>query len=223
VHIGGGKLEQFAPGAFAEMLARPTKIDLRWGSHDDHAPRLANTIGGGLEFFADDYGLGFSATLSLKGATNYYRLSAMVQRKNPTSFCSIGGLMIKASRQEKVLIGTAEVVTSATIDHVTICNGAAYHRTAVWPAHLPLDDAPWRIQELAARWAEGHAAWKRNSAARRRPRAVQSSIEARLEGMRAEIMRLRGAFAANPEFSGIIMGHIAFSKAADRIFGGLRK
>jgi len=166
-HVGDGKLEQFAPSAFAEMLARPKIIDLRWDSHEDDAPRLVATAGGGLSLFADEYGLGFLATLSMT-RISIGRLQAMMQRKDPKSFCSIGGLKIKASHQEKVLIGTAEVVTSATIDHVTICAKPSYRGTGVWLDHVPLDQAPLRIQELDNQWAEGWRASQRKQAAEAR-------------------------------------------------------
>ena len=166
-HVGDGKLEQFAPGAFDEMLSFGPVIDLRWDVHDDDAPKLANTAVGSLSLFADDYGLGFSATVSMK-RLGIGCLQAMMQRKNPKSFCSIGGLTIKASHREKVLIGTADVVTSATIDHITICDRPVYRASAVWPDHVPLDDAPLRIQDLDSRWAEGREAWQRKKAAEAR-------------------------------------------------------
>lgn len=166
-HVGDGRLEQFAPGAFDKMLSFGPIIDLRWDDHDDDAPKLASTAVGSLSLFADDYGLGFSATVGVK-SIGIGRLQAMMQRKNPKSFCSIGGLMIKANRQEKVLIGTADVVTSATIDHITICDRPVYRATAVWPDHVPLDQAPLRIQDLDSRWAEGREAWQRKKAAEAR-------------------------------------------------------
>ena len=49
-HISGGKLEQFAPGAFAQILDRPRAIDLRWDTHADDAPRLASSTSGTLSF-----------------------------------------------------------------------------------------------------------------------------------------------------------------------------
>src|SRR5215211_1653359 len=170
-HIGGGALEQFAPSAFAEMLARPRAIDLRWETHSDDAPRLASSTAGSLSFFEDEYGLGFLAKLSMKDHWNWSYIRSITQKTKPTSLVSVGGLVIKSSRREMLQLGTTEVITSATIDHITICNDAAYRWTAVWPAHLPLDDAPWKIQQLATRWTAGQAAWDRKLTARRKVEA----------------------------------------------------
>ena len=181
-HIGGGKLEQFAPGAFAQILDRPRAIDLRWDTHADDAPRLASSTSGTLSFFEDDHGLGFLAKLSMKDIHNWSRLRSITQRTKPMSLVSVGGLVVKASRQESLQLGATEVVTSATIDHITICNDAAYRGTAVWPTHLPLDDAPLKIQELDARWTDGRAAWDRKLVARRKIEASLRPIGRTVSG-----------------------------------------
>jgi phage head maturation protease len=169
--IGRGELEQFAPGAFSQMLERPRKIELRWDTHDDSAPKLASTGAGSLSFFEDEYGLGFAAKLNTKDPRNWSRLRTMVQKTKPFCLVSVGGLAIKHSRRELLQLGTTEVITAATIDHITICDDAAYRGTAVWPTHLPLDDAPLKIQQLDARWAAGHDAWDRRMSARRKVEA----------------------------------------------------
>jgi len=181
-HIGGGKLEQFAPGTFAQMLERPRALDLRWDAHTDDAPRLASTTSGSLSFFEDDYGLGFPAKLSTKDSRNWSRLRSITQKTKPTSLVSIGGLAIKASRREVLQLGTTEIITSATITHATLCNDGAYRGTAVWPTHLPLDDAPLKIQQLDARWTAGRAAWDRKLAARRRLEASLRPIGRTVSG-----------------------------------------
>jgi len=170
-HIGGGALEQFAPGAFTQMLERPRKIELRWDTHTDSAPKLASTSRGSLSFFEDEYGLGFLAKLNMGDHANWSRLQSILQKTKPHSLVSVGGLVIKNSRRELLQLGMTEVITSATIDHITICNDGAYRGTAVWPTHLPLDDAPWKIQQLDARWTVGRAAWDRKLATQRKMEA----------------------------------------------------
>lgn len=222
-HIGDGKLEQFARGAFSEMLAQSPKIELRWGTHDDDAPKLVSS---GVSFFQDDYGFGFSASVDM----GWGQVSAMTRSRTrngrPLNMVSVGGLIIKASHSEKLLLGTTEIVTEATINHLTITDSAAYRGTAVWPAHLPLDDAPYKIQDLADRWSRGNAAWTRSAAARRRPSTgLSPSVEAMFKARRGEIMRLRARASNSPSMmsaGGEIVGHLAFSAAADRIFGKLR-
>jgi Caudovirus prohead serine protease len=181
-HIGGGKLEQFALGAFAQMLDRPSAIDLRWDTHDDGAPRLASTTSGSLSFFEDDCGLGFLAKLSMKDIHNWSRLRSITQNTKPMSLVSVGGLVIKASRREVLQLGTTEIITSATIDHATICDDAAYRSTAIWPTHLPLEDAPCKIQELDAHWTAGRAAWDRKLTARRKVEASLRPIGKTVSG-----------------------------------------
>jgi HK97 family phage prohead protease len=180
-HIGGGELEQFAPGAFAQMLERRKTIDLRWDTHADDAPRLASLTSNSLSFFEDDYGLGFLAKLSMRDHWNWSRLRMMVQKHKPMSLVSVGGL-VKNSRREVLQLGTTEVVTSATIDHITICNNGAYRGTSVWPTHIPLDEAPWKIQQLDARWISGRAAWDRKFAARRKMEASLRPIGRTVSG-----------------------------------------
>ena len=106
------------------------------------SPRLASSTSGTLSFFEDDHGLGFLAKLSMRYVRNWSRPGPLRNKTKPMSLVSVGGLVVKASRQELLQLGATEVVTSATIDHITICNDAAYRGTAVWPTHLFLDDAP---------------------------------------------------------------------------------
>jgi len=167
-HIGDGKLERFAPGAFAQMLERPKSIELRWDTHAEDAPRLANSTSGTLSFFEDSYGLGFVAKLSTRDHWNWSYLRSITQKTKPMSLVSVGGLVIKSSRRELLQLGTTEVITSATIDHVTVCNDAAYRGTGCWPDHLPLDSAPSKIQQLDARWIAGRVAWDRKLATRQK-------------------------------------------------------
>jgi phage head maturation protease len=170
-HLGDGKLEQFAPGAFDKMLDRPGAIDLRWDTHSDDATRLASSTGNSLSFFSDAYGLGFLAKLSTKDFRNWSRVREMLQKAKPMALVSVGGLKIKASRREVLQLGTTIIITSASIDHITICDDAAYRGTAVWPTHIPLDDAPSKIQQLDERWISGRAGWERKLTARRKMEA----------------------------------------------------
>jgi hypothetical protein len=154
------KLEQFDPGAFAEMLARSPRIEVRSGSHDDWAPKLAVH---GLSFFEDAYGLGFSARVEM----DWTFRAAITRKDKPMALVSLGGLLIEKARSQRLELGATEIISKATFDHITICSNAAYRGTAVWP-DIPLDQAPAKIQRLSAQWDRGREAWQRQQAAEAR-------------------------------------------------------
>jgi hypothetical protein len=184
----GDRLEQFEAGAFSALLSKSPTIDLRWESHEPEAPQLASTADGSLTFFEDETGLGFEARLDMSDFWNWSRVRSITQKKNPMSLVSVGGLFISSSRRETLNIGQVTVVTAASIDHITICKDAAYRSTAVWPTHLPIEDAPWKIQNLASQWTEGRGAWDRKRSARQPAEAAAS------QGLRAIGRTISGHF-----------------------------
>jgi phage head maturation protease len=157
-----GTYERFAPTAFDDILSRRTPIDIRFGGHERNDPLLASTRDGSARLFVDDYGLGFEARIDTRA--NWGKVRAITQRDNPFDRCSIGGLIVISSDQDKHLGTRRETIKRATIDHIAIVDhSAAYKETAVWPADHDLEMAPWRIQRMAARWSSGNADWQRRS------------------------------------------------------------
>ena len=78
-----------------------------------------------------------------------------MQRNNPTDQCSVGPLEILDQRPDEVGGIACNRVLSARFDHVAIVKDAAYGKfTGAWPAHA-VDQAPGRIQGLAAQWERG--------------------------------------------------------------------
>ena len=218
-----GTYEKFAPGTFAGMFAAMPPIDLRWASHSDGAARLASTTRATLSLFVDEYGLGFEAQIDMSNSENWNRIRHITQKNDPMAFASVGGLVIKGKRWEKFGCAKCRVITEATISHITITDrSAAYQATAVWPA-VPLDDAPWKIRELAARWGEGRAAWDRKQQIAARaatPQRHRSASEAKLAAFLAPRQReftnyRRNAMAMmfSRGAAPVIFAHVAFTRA----------
>lgn len=159
MHVAGRGVEVIDRGAFDHMLNKRGKIRVTWDSHADDAEVLAHDA----ELFVDGYGLAFSCQVDMRSAGNGRRnwsiIRAITTCNNPADQCSVGGLAIAAERSDVVDGMPCTRVVQASIDHITICRDAAYGRfTACWPTHLPIEDAPWRVQELAAQWQAGKAA-----------------------------------------------------------------
>lgn len=159
----GSRVEAFDPSAFDEMLARNITVPLLWDSHDEGAGtmRLAHEA----RLFASPVGLMFSAIVDTRqaagGSFRWALLAAMTRRREPADECSIGDLTIVSERRETIDGNRCSLVTKASIGHVAICRrGTTVYgaTTGAWPCHLPLDTAPLRIQELAAKWETGKAA-----------------------------------------------------------------
>lgn len=159
----GSRVEAFDPSTFDEMLARNITVPLLWDSHDEGAGtmRLAHEA----RLFASADGLMFSATIDMRqsagGSFRWALLAAMTRRREPVDECSIGDLTITSERREMIDGNPCSLVTKASIGHVAICkSGSTVYgaTTGAWPCHLPLDTAPLRIQELAAKWEAGKTA-----------------------------------------------------------------
>ncbi len=178
-HIASaGHVEVFDHDAFADMIGR--SVPLVWDSHDDGAPEL-----GTATLFADDYGLAFFAAVDMERHRG--RIAAMTRKQGPADQCSIGGLRILSDRSDVVRGIACQRITKASIDHIAIVDDAAYGKaTAAWPTHDSLDHAPWRIQELAARWDKAHALYQLESR-RAWLVATADSIAARVEGPGGEL------------------------------------
>jgi phage head maturation protease len=165
VLLSSGTYERFAPRAFDHLLHRVSPVSIRWRSHDANAPMLARTSDRSARLFADDYGLGFEARIDMR--EHWDKLRAITQRNGPFDRCSIGGLAVIASDRDRYLKSPRETITHAHINHIAIVDySAAYKATAVWPAERDLEHAPWRIQQMAARWSAGRAQWQRYATAR---------------------------------------------------------
>jgi hypothetical protein len=151
-----GTFEQFHRRAFDAMLGRPfAHVDIRWGGHDEWAPVIASTRDGTAGFFADKYGLGFWCRLEAN-RTGWSVVGSITRRRAPCDQCSIGGLIVIDRDRDRYLGATRETIRAARINHIALCGDAAYRQgTGVWPTHLDLADAPWRIQSMAESWSHG--------------------------------------------------------------------
>jgi len=171
----GDEYQVIEPGAFSSMLRGPLPpIDIRWGSHDDHAEIIASTDARNVGFFDDDYGLGFFFDVDL-GKT-WGKLAEMTKPKTPCDRCSVNMILGESSIEKPFRESRVLRIKSATIDHVAIgLTRATYMQTGTWPTHCPLERAPLRIQELAERWERGRLA----SAARVRQVAQPPTVVSR--------------------------------------------
>jgi hypothetical protein len=219
----GDEWLRIAHGAFTEMLNGPRlpEIKIQWGSHDADAEVVASTGTGGVRFFQDNYGLGFSFVLNR--ARDGYRIGEMMRRDRPFDRCSTNFIVLTESIERVHQTGVCRVIKNATIDHVAVGLGmAAFMNTGIWPAHrdYPLDDAPWRIQEMAATWEDGsrQATAKRRREAEARPAAPASRLAAMLAPRMADYAAFRnatvaGAMSLKPGECRMF-GHVAFTRAA---------
>jgi hypothetical protein len=168
------------------------------------------------KLFADHYGLGFSAEVSL---SNWSRLRAMTARVAPMDQCSIGGLRILRSKTDEHLGSRRTTILAAEIDHITVTSSAAYgQHTGAWLADQ-IDDpaAPWRLKNMAAQWEAG----RRQQRSRRAPvvtaqkPAASAAVAALLAPRQRALAAYRSAMRALPiaNGQGRIMGHVAFTRA----------
>jgi hypothetical protein len=109
------------------------------------------------------FGLGFYAVVNL--ARHIDRSTDFVRGRAPADKASIN-LIIEDSVMERGESFPLERVTRGTIDHVAIGIRSAWEDTAVWSTHCPIDDAPWRIRDLAECWERGRKAWLEKERAR---------------------------------------------------------
>ena len=167
--------------------------------------------------------MGFEAQIDMGDSENWNRIRQITQKNDAMAFASVGGLIIKNHRWEKFGVANCRVITEATIGHITITDkSAAYNATAVWPAD-PLDNAPWKIRELAARWSDGRAAWDRKKIEQSRRRAAAAPTKSTSEASAAAMLASRqGEFAAIRRASlqmrargtaPVIFAHVAFTRA----------
>lgn len=160
MHIAGEGVEAVDRKAFDAMLAQTNlRVSIRWLSHDAGSQQVASNV----RLFADDYGVGFSATIDVRStrgrlSPNWAVLASMTRAANPTDQCSVGALEIAETTRDTICgIGCNRIV-KAKFGHITICANAVYRDfTAVWRADVDLSAAPWRIQQMAARWDAGNA------------------------------------------------------------------
>jgi HK97 family phage prohead protease len=153
---GDGRLERILPGAFSAQLAAGKPIRLQAYTHDPAEPAIASTADGTLTFHEDEFGLGFEAQYEPRshGHWGWSVVRAMVGRAGLG--CSIN--FARRVKGRRTIDGASvEVVAAAEIDHVALVTNAAYRGTRVWRADCGLTDAPWTVQELAAKWERGRA------------------------------------------------------------------
>ena len=213
------------------MLARGDSVPLLFGSHEPSAPVIASRV----SLHADNYGLGFSAMMDVRGYDNpnWGRLRAMVSRYGASDQCSV---LLRIERKRPGAISwsdlPSQIVTRASIDHITITASAAYgDMTGVWRGDCDLFAAPNRLQNLAALWADGRAAWNARpkvvaakvpqiAAASRSPhRPINMKVAAMLRPRLAHYAAVRAAFAAKMR-AGELKGGVIFAHAAFTPEGG---
>lgn len=153
--IGDARLEMIDAGAFDQWLNRRAAVPVVWDSHGAEAPVLASDVS---VLFADDVGLGFSASVYMRarGGVGSSYLAAMVRPRNPFDQCSVSFSIVD---EDMVNVAGQRVhrVTKASVRHIAITDAAAYGAaTGVWVDHLIDDlDAPYRLRVMAAQWRAG--------------------------------------------------------------------
>lgn len=146
-----GVREQFCSGAFRAQLKGNPAVGVNAYDHDRRW--FANSIDGTAQFFEDRYGLAFSAWLDAD-RPEQRRILYDVETGD-LSFASVG-----LADVDDVAAGSTRVVARASLDHVTVCDGAAiYQQTGVWLAEKNSSYLPrMELTQLAARWAVGRVA-----------------------------------------------------------------
>ncbi len=160
IYIEEVGVELIDRNAFRDMLRarRRYPVAIRWFDHDVDAYQIA----GSAQLFDDGHGLGFSCTVDMRApyhggrSSNWAVIASMTRSVNPVDQCSVGDFMIDEAVSDTVGGIACRRVLKATISHITITDHAAYRQyTGVWPSHCDLDRAPYRIQEMSARWEIG--------------------------------------------------------------------
>lgn len=196
VHVADEGHEVVDRKAFDAMLSpKNRRVPVRWLDHDDTAQQVASDV----HLFADDYGLGFSATLDVRSKAgrlnaNWGVLSAMTRAAKPLDQCSVGEFEIAESATENVQGMSCRRIVEAKIGHITICDNAAYGRlTAVWRADVDLSAAPWRIQQMAARWEFGNELAGMEAKKRRVVAQADAILRAPGEGLAGDLSAAQAA------------------------------
>lgn len=135
-----GLVETVAPMAVAADTAR--NITLLFGDHESEGRQVfAQTRSRSLTLFADDYGLGFSA--SVDDETRGVRgLCAALARGSVTK-CSVNFSAMHRRDDGRIIW--------AAIDHIALVHEGAYEATGCWLGGQPDRDRPAGVQALAAR------------------------------------------------------------------------
>ncbi|CAN7203484.1 HK97 family phage prohead protease [Rhizobium sp. LjRoot30] len=139
-----GLVETVAPCAVAAQT--PRNIRMLYGSHAEEGQRVyAQTRDGTLQFFQDDYGLGFYAALD--DASPAVRSAARAIGSGMVSQCSVN--FVNMSRRED-----GRVIWAA-IDHVALVAQGAYSDTACWLADTPINQRHEDVRAHSLMWIEG--------------------------------------------------------------------
>ncbi|MCC2651903.1 MAG: family phage prohead protease [Microvirga sp.] len=211
-YLSNTLLERVMPGAFRAQLADGRRaIRLQAYTHDPAEPALASTEDGTLTLFEDGYGLGWEALYEPYSHSQRWGIvRGMVSDAGlgcSVNFCR----RVKCRRAD----GGAwlDSVALAEIDHICLCPDPAYPGTRAWRADVPLDNAPERVRQLAARWERGRA---RALAARPLPTARRFGSPPRFSP--ADMLRFAAvraeAFRGPIARDGYIFAHTAFTRAA---------
>jgi hypothetical protein len=197
----GGELSYFDHGAF--NIETNGSVYLNFRTHD--APPIARSI----DVFADDYGLGFLASVP---ATTWDSIRPAMTMRDGTQYCS-GLFDIEKSELIKLADGRpCKRITRARLRHVTICSVAVFRGGACWPAEV-VGELPPRLADLNAKWIGGRQA----TIARRAKPAVAAASrpatpDAFLASRREEHLRVLGSILGGAGRRGFAVGHAALSR-----------
>lgn len=130
-----GLIETAAPGSIAAPTAQNSNVTILYGSHAVEGARIyAQTKDRSVRFFADDYGLGFTANLDDRHAD--VRAAARAIAAGHVCQCSVN--FTKMHRND------AGRIDWARIDHVALVQEGAYRDTGCWIASQPVNERkPW--------------------------------------------------------------------------------
>jgi hypothetical protein len=172
-----GSMWEYADAdSFRSALARQPRPFLTYGSHD------AEPIGQIDEMFADDFGLGFSASIAEPIWRAIRWQLCQSDQRVAMSFCSIS----MTGLQHERVAGNGRVyhrIAKAGIDHICITDQSAVYPTGIWPAEVH-GNMPRRLARLADSWDRGHVAHRE---AERRARAkALAATKARLAAEKAK-------------------------------------
>lgn len=127
----------------------------------DHESEL---FGEGLEFFADEYGLGFEAVIDAE----MWRFLQPHMVTN-SQFCSVRARGLRKDRVDVNGSAMDRVYAVDRIEHVTICDRPVFSGTAAWPdPSFIVGRLPHRLSLMNERWERGHAENTRRAATQRR-------------------------------------------------------
>ena len=169
VGYADGREETAAPNSISPPRAEGANVTMLFGDHvTTDRPAYAQTRNRSLSFFADSYGLAFSAWLDDDFASHRAVLKSLGGRD--VTQCSVNLLSPRFVDDDD---GRARLIY-ARIDHFTLCEGAAYPDTGCWVASQPINDrAPW-LRDMSLQYGKALLARERE---RQQAKATKPSAE----------------------------------------------